>query len=117
MAVVLMLEAVSMMLVVTGIQRFWSAGSVESWLGPRAGNRHPLASVSWLLNQTRVNLTGSYYFGTAVHAGRVTTTAAYLWLGVLGLATVLQVYRVLARRYLVWSHLLFASICLTLFAN
>ena len=107
----------SMVMVVTGIQRFWSAGSVESWLGPRAGNRHPLASVPWLLNQTRVNLTGSYYFGTAVHAGRVTTTVAYLWLGVLGLATVLQVYRVLTRRYLTWSHLLFASICLTLLAN
>jgi hypothetical protein len=102
---------------ITVIKAFWLAGAVESWIGPRAGNPHLLASLPRLLNQTYVNLTGSYYFGSAVHTGRVTETVACLWLGMLGVAVLLQIYRLLARKYLLWSHLLFVSVFSTLLAN
>ena len=103
-------------LVVTA-RNHWSAGAVEAWFGPPIGNHHPLISFPSLLNQTYLDLTGSYYFGTVVHAGRVTTTIAWMWLGILGAAALLQLYRVLAWKPLVWSHLLFASVSATLAAN
>jgi len=93
------------------------AGTVDTWSGPPAGNPHLLASLPALLNQTYVNLTGSYYFGSAVGAGRVTLAVAYLWLGLLGAAALLQIYRFLARRYLLWSHLLFLSVFSIPFKN
>jgi hypothetical protein len=40
-----------------------------------------------------------------------------MWLGTLGVAACLQVYRGLTRKPLVWSHLLFAAACSTLLAN
>jgi hypothetical protein len=102
---------------VLAARTLWSAGVVETWLGPPIGNPHPLLSVPRLLNQTYLDLTGSYYFGAVVHTGRFTTTAACIWLGILGVAALLQVYRVLTRKYLVWSHVLFASVSSTLIAN
>jgi hypothetical protein len=102
---------------IMAIRAFWLAGVVESWKGPTAGNPHLLASLPRLLDQTYVSLTGSYYFGTAVQTGRATALLASLWLGVLGIAVLLQIYRLLARKYLLWSHLLFASVFLTLLAN
>jgi len=95
----------------------WSAGANETWFGPPIGNHHPLVSLPGVFNQTYLNLTGSYYFGTVVHAGRFTTVSAWMWLGILGATTLLQAYRVLARKPLVWSHLLFASVSSTLLAN
>jgi hypothetical protein len=95
----------------------WLAHAPETWTRPPAGNPHLLTSLPQLLNQMYVNLTGSYYFGTAMYHGAVTASVAYLWLAVLGLAAAGQIYRVLTRRYLIWSHLLFASVCVTLLAN
>jgi hypothetical protein len=104
-------------LLVQATRTHWSAGAVETWFGPRAGNRHPLLSLPWLLNQTYLNLTGSYYFGTVVHAGHATTIMAGLWIGILGVAVLIQIYRALTRKHLLWSHLLFASVGATLVAN
>ena len=42
---------------------------------------------------------------------------AYLWYGILIGATLLQIYRLVSRRYLLWSHLLFMSVFSTLLAN
>jgi len=102
---------------VTALKSLWLTGAAETWIGPSAGNPHLLASLPALLTQTYVNLTGSYYFGTAVHTGPVTATVGYLWLGVLGTAAALQIYRLRTRKYLLWSHLLFASVFSTLLAN
>jgi hypothetical protein len=102
---------------VTALKALWLTDAAETWTGPSAGNPRLLASLPALLTQTYVNLTGSYYFGTAVQTGRVTAIVAYLWLGVLGIALLLQIYRLLARKYLLWSHLLFASVFSTLLAN
>jgi hypothetical protein len=95
----------------------WTAGAAETWTGPPIGDHHPLLQVPRLFNQTYLDLTGSYYFGTAVHAGRFTTATASIWLAMFGAAALLQVYRVLTRRYLLWSHLLFASVSSTVIAN
>jgi hypothetical protein len=102
---------------ITAVKLFWLTSAVETWTGPQAGNRHLLASLPPLLKQVEVALTGAYYFGTALRTGPFTTTVACIWLGFAALATLLQIYRLVARKYLVWSHLLFLSIVGTLLAN
>jgi hypothetical protein len=47
----------------------------------------------------------------------MTSTVAYFWVALLGAAALIQIYRLLARRYLLWSHLLFLSVLSTLVAN
>jgi hypothetical protein len=102
---------------ITVLKVFWLAGAVQTWIGPTAGNPHLLASLPRVLNQLHVNFTGSYYFGTPVHTGPVTDIVAYAWLAVLGAATGLQILRVIARKHLLWSHLLFLSAIATILAN
>ncbi|PYR88698.1 MAG: hypothetical protein DMF84_27450 [Acidobacteria bacterium] len=108
---------VGVILAITLIKASWLAGAVESWTAPGAGNPHLLGSFPRLLNQTYVNLTGSYSVGFAVHPGPVTAIVAYLWLAMLAVVVLLQIYRLVTRKYLLWSHLLFASVLLTLLAN
>jgi hypothetical protein len=102
---------------IAAVQALWLAGAVETWTRPTAGNPHLFASLPQLLKQLYVNLTGSYYFGNAVHTGAVTAGVAYAWLAALGVAALLQVYRVVARKPLLWSHLLFLSVVSTLLGN
>jgi hypothetical protein len=102
---------------ITALNVVWMADAVQTWIGPTAGNPHLLASLPRLLNQLYVNLTGSYYFGTPVHTGPVSEAVAYMWLVVLGATAALQVYRVVSRKPLLWSHLLFLSVISTLLAN
>lgn len=102
---------------IIAVKWLWLASAPVTWTGPPAGNPHLLASLPQLVTQMYVNLTGSYYFGSAKYAGPVTASVACLWLAVLVLAVALQLYRVLTRNYLLWSHLLFASLGMTLLAN
>jgi hypothetical protein len=102
---------------IAAIKVLWLADAVQTWIGPTAGNPHLLASLPRLLNQLYVNLTGSYYFGTPVQTGPVTTAMAYLWLALFAAAALLQVYRIAVRKHLLWSHLLFLSVLSTLLAN
>jgi hypothetical protein len=111
------LGVASLVLIVLAMRTRWSAGSAETWFGPPIGDRHPLQSVPLLFNQVYLNLTGSYYFGTVVHPGPFTTLVAWMWLVMLGAAVLLQVYRIVSRKPLEWSHWLFASVCSTLAAN
>jgi hypothetical protein len=99
------------------VRVFWLAHAVESWTGPPVGDHHLLASLPRVLRQTYVNLTGAYYFGDALWTGPFTAAAAYIWFGALVLATLLQLYRIVRRQYLLWSHLLFLSVVATLVAN
>lgn len=109
--------ALCVSLLVLAMRPHWSAGTTETWFGPPVGNHHPLLSLPAVVMQTYLDLTGSYYFGTVVHAGHVTTTIAGMWLAILAAAALLQLYRLLLRKCLVWSHLLFASVGSTLAAN
>jgi len=99
------------------IKRFWLAGTPEVWFRPPAGNPHLLASVPAVGRQLYVSLTGSFYFSHAVAPGRLTAAMGGFWLALLCAALVMQVYRLATRRYLLWSHLLAASICLTVLAT
>jgi hypothetical protein len=104
-------------IVVAAIRTWWIAGAVPAWTGPSVGNSHLLASLRPVIDQVYVSLTGSYFLGNVVAPGRVTAAVAWFWTGVLGLAIVAQAYRFATRRYLAWSHVLFASVALTIAAN
>lgn len=96
---------------------FGLTGAPESWTRPAAGNPELLRSIPRVLKQLYVNLTGSYFLRSSVDPGPVTTAVASLWVAiVIGIAA-LQVYRLVTRNYLWWSHLLFAGVATTLLAN
>jgi hypothetical protein len=98
--------------------RIVPAGSLFNyWTPPDRGNHNLLGSFPKLFEQLYVNLTGSYYLRSRIDPGPVTAAVAYLWYGILIAATLLQVYRLVSRRYLLWSHLLFMSVVSTLLAN
>ena len=87
------------------------------WTLPPIGNRTLLDSWPALFEQLHVNLTGSYYLWFELDPGPATAAAGYVWLGVLIAALLLQIYRLISRAYLLWSHLLFISVIFTLGAN
>ncbi len=96
------------------VKPYWLAGTPEVWFRPDIGNTHLLASLPAVVEQIRQGLTGSFYFGIAIAAGRMTRAMGALWFALLCVLLLVQVYRILARRFLVWSHLLAASIFLTI---
>lgn len=102
---------------VEAIKAYWLAGTAEIWFRPAVGNPDLLASAPSLVRQFYVCLTGSFYFGNAVAPGRFTAVMAGFWFALFCAALLLQVYRLITRRYLPWSHLLAASIVVTLAAN
>jgi hypothetical protein len=65
-----------------------------------------------------VNLTGAYYLWWAGDPpGPATKILALVWCGVLPAAALMQLYRMLTRRYCPLAHLLFLSVCATLFTE
>jgi hypothetical protein len=91
--------------------------AVPSWPRPTAGNPDLFGSMVPLLKQIYLNMTGSYYLAVPVAAGPFTTLVAIIWLAILTVCAGLQVYRVAARRYHFWTHVLFLSVIGTLLAN
>jgi hypothetical protein len=89
-----------------------------SWDGPSIGNPALIASLPEIAHQIFVNLTGSYYLWWEVAPpGHATTALAYLWCLALPGAALVQIYRLITRRYHLLSHLLFVSVCGTLIAE
>ena len=84
---------------------------------PRARNPDLIGSVPAFLERIYTNLTGSYYLWTSIEPGPVTAGLARVWYGLLIAATLVQVYRLITRKYLLWSHLLFVSVLSTLVAS
>lgn len=98
--------------------KFAAPTDPADWTGPELGNPHVIASLPYVARQIYVYFTGAYYLSGAIDPpGRVTGVLAVVWCGVLALAVVIQVYRLLARRYCIASHLLFLSIAATLGAE
>ena len=88
------------------------------WTGPVLGNPDLVGSLSRVARQIYVHFTGAYYLSWAIDPpGRVTSVVAVLWCGVLVVAAVIQVYRLLTRRYCTASHILFLSVASTLVAE
>jgi hypothetical protein len=86
--------------------------------GPPVGNPDPVGSLPGLAQQIYVNLTGSYYlFWPIDPPGPVTKVLAVAWCGLLAATVLMQLYRLLTRRYCWSSHLLFLSVSSTLIAE
>jgi len=88
----------------------------ETWAGPPIGNFALMASLPGLRHQIFANLTGSYYLRWDVAPGPVTTFVAYGWCLVLALTVPVQIYRLVARRHSLLSHLLFIAVWATVLA-
>jgi hypothetical protein len=101
--------------------RIASITSGDAWGGPALGGvdlAAALQSLPAIGHQIYVNFTGSYYLGWAIDPpGPVTWILAVTWCGTLAAAGLLQIYRLVARRYLLSSHLLFLGIVLTVVAE
>ena len=90
---------------------------VEHWKPPSIGNQDLLTSLPRVARQLYVNLTGSYYLASSIDPGQDTAIVAYLWLTILAAVLLLQIYRLVSRSYLLWSHLLCIAVVSTLLAN
>jgi hypothetical protein len=101
--------------------RIASVTSGDAWAGPALGGVDLMAafgSVPAIGRQIYVNLTGSYYLGWAIDPpGPVTRLLAVVWCSILAATALLQLYRLAARRYHRWSHLLFLGLLLTVAAE
>jgi hypothetical protein len=83
--------------------------------GPPIGNASLRDSISPVLHQIFLNLTGSYYLWRTLDSpGPATTTLAVAWCVMLVFVGVAQAYRVATRRFRFWSHVLFVGLCATL---
>jgi hypothetical protein len=103
---------------VAGAVRLLALGrSFEYWTPPAIGNPDLAGSAGEVLEQTYVSLTGSYNLAAAVAPGAATTALALLWSAIFVALVVGQIWRVAARRFLVWSHVLFAAVASTMTAN
>jgi hypothetical protein len=98
--------------------KFGTGTQAETWGGPTAGNADLVGSLSRVAHQIYVNLTGSYYLQWAIDPpGPATRVVAVVWCAILAAAVLMQLYRVLTRRYCRASHLLFVAIGSTLIAE
>ena len=92
--------------------------STDVWRPPALGNPDLLGSLSGVARQIYVYLTGSHYLSAAIDPpGPVTNALAVVWCGVLPAAVLIQLYRLFTKQYWLPSHLLFVSVCSTLFAE
>lgn len=92
--------------------------SVDTWNGPALGNRNLLGSLSRVAQQVYVYLTGSYYLQWAIDPpGPATKILAFVWCVVLPALLLMQLYRLITKRYCLASHVLFVSVCSMLAAE
>ncbi len=91
--------------------KFGTATTSEAWGGPTVGNPDLVGSLPRVAQQVYVALTGSYYLYWSIDPpGAVTKIFAVVWYGVLSGAVLIQLYRLLTKRYCLLSHLLFVSV-------
>jgi len=89
--------------------------SQQTWFGPVPGHETFARVLPDMAQQIYVNLTGAYYLALTVDPpGSATTILASVWCCLLPAALLMQLYRLVTRRYCAASHLLFASIALTM---
>ncbi len=81
---------------------------------PRGRNPDLLASLHLFFERLHTALTGSYYLWKPAEPGPVTKLLAAISAGVLLMLVVMQVYRLVRRQWLPWSHGCAAAVVLTL---
>ena len=87
------------------------------WEPPPLGNQHLLASIPDTIRQAYVSLTGSYYLGFTIAPGTATVAASYICVAAFLALISVQIYRVIARRHDVWTHLFCVGTLLTFLGN
>jgi hypothetical protein len=98
--------------------RLATAATRDIWFGPSLGNSDLLGSLPSVAQQIHRNLSGAYYLWWAVDPpGPVTKIVAAIWYALLGAVMLMQLYRLVSRRYYAASHVLFLSLCSTLMAT
>lgn len=60
------------------------------------------------------NLTGAYWLDHNIKLGIFTRVSTLIWSNLIIVGTVLQIYRIIKKKYLPWSHVFFASMIFTL---
>jgi hypothetical protein len=103
--------------VILGIRTLAAGRVSEYWTRPAIGNSDLAGSIPAVFHQLYVNLTGHYYLAIAIDPGPITAFVAAVWCALLLALTLLQIYRLVSRQYLLWSHLLCTSVVSTLLAN
>ena len=112
------LSYVSVAAAATLLVKFGTATPDLAWNGPTIGNPNLIGSLSLVAHQTYVAMTGSHYLYWALDSpGPATSALAAVWCAVLPAAVLMQLYRVLTRRYCSLSALLFVSVASTLVAE
>ena len=95
--------------------KFGTGTTSEAWGGPTIGNPDLVGSIPRVANQIYVALTGSYYLYWSIDPpGPFTRVAAVVWCITLAAAALLQLYRLLTKKYCALSHVLFISVAATL---
>jgi hypothetical protein len=90
----------------------------QPWNGPTVGNPALVASLPAAAGQIYLALTGSHYLYWAIDPpGPATIALAAIWCGVLAAVVLMQLYRLITRRYSALSALLFVSVASTLAAE
>ena len=98
--------------------KFATPAIVDTWGGPPIGNPDLLGSLSRVGRQIYVYLTGSYYLQWPIEPpGPATIAFAVVWSVVLPVLVLLQLYRLVTKRYCLASHVLFVAACSTLAAE
>ena len=98
--------------------KFATPTGVDTWGGPAIGNHDLFGSLTRVGRQIYVALTGSHYLQSAIDPpGAATTAMAAIWSAALAVALLLQIYRLITRRYCLPSHLLFVAVAATLVAE
>ena len=95
-----------------------AASATGAWTGPPFEVLSYLVAMREMVPQFATTMTGAYYLWWAIEPpGPVTRGLALLWCGALPLTVLLQLWRIATRRFLPVSHLLFASLWVTLAAE
>lgn len=101
-----------------GVVAAVKVGSGLTWpllfSAPRGRNPDLLASVHLFFERLYTAFTGSYYLWKPAEPGPVTKLLAAISAGVLLILVVIQVYRLVSRQWLPWSHGCAAAVVLTL---
>ncbi len=109
------LDYVSVAVAMALVVKIGTVAPDRPWNGPTVGNPTLVASLPEVVRQIYLALTGSHYLYWAIDPpGPATITLAVVWSGVLAAVVLMQLYRLIARRYSSLSAVLFASVASTL---
>src|ERR1017187_1918668 len=82
------------------------------WIYDNNYQTNILNKFPWIIPRFQRHFSGSYYLGKEYFAGAFNNVCAVIWMVIFLMITLLQVYRLITRKYYVCSHLCYISIWL-----